>query len=75
MRSIWTSTASLPSFPHLSEDLRAQVCVIGGGLAGILTAYLLRQAGADAVVLEADRISGGQTAGTTAKLTAQQGLK
>ena len=75
MRSIWTSTASLPSFPHLAEDRRAQVCVIGGGLAGILTAYLLRQAGADAVVLEAGRIGGGQTAGTTAKLTAQHGLK
>lgn len=41
----------------------------------MLTAAALRREGAEVVVVEADRIGGGQTAGTTAKLTAQHGLK
>ena len=74
MESIWTKTALLPAFPPLAGDRDCEVAIIGGGLAGILTAFLLRRAGADALVLEADRIGRGQTAGTTAKLTAQHGL-
>lgn len=75
MESIWTRTAHLPSFPPLEGHKEADVVIIGGGLAGILTADALQQAGADVILLEANRIGGGQTAGTTAKLTAQHGLK
>lgn len=75
MESIWAKTVTLPSFPPLTQNMQTEFAVIGGGLAGILTAWLLRQAGADVVVLEADRTGGGQTARTTAKLTAQHGLK
>lgn len=75
MESIWTKAASLPAFPALERDLEADIVVIGGGLAGILTADFLRQEGANIVVLEASRIGSGQTGGTTAKLTAQHGLK
>ena len=48
--------------------------MIGGGLAGILTAALLRESGVDVVVLEADRIGSGQTENTTAKVTGQHGM-
>ena len=75
MDSIWTKTAALPEFPMLDGDYEADVAVIGGGLAGLLTASFLRRAGAEVSVIEADRVGGGQTAGTTAKLTAQHGLK
>ena len=75
MESIWTQTTHLPSFPALSSTQKAAICIIGGGMAGILTGHLLRQAGADVVILEANRIGSGQTGGTTAKLTAQHGLK
>ena len=75
MHSIWTQTALLPSFPTLDRHRNADIAVIGGGLAGLLTADALQQAGADVIMLEANRIGGGQTAGTTAKLTAQHGLK
>ena len=75
MESIWTQTVHMPSFPSLEGHREADVAIIGGGLAGILTADALRQAGAEVVVLEANRICSGQTAGTTAKLTAQHGLK
>lgn len=75
MDSIWTQTTRLPSFPTLEGDRQTDICIIGGGMAGILTGFLLQQSGADILILEADRIGSGQTAGTTAKLTAQHGLK
>ncbi|MBQ3497305.1 MAG: FAD-dependent oxidoreductase [Oscillospiraceae bacterium] len=54
--------------------MRADAVVIGGGMAGILCAYFLTRAGVDCLVLEAERVCGGVTAGTTAKLTLQHGL-
>ena len=39
MKSIWQKTAELPTFPALEKDIKTDVLIIGGGLAGILTAY------------------------------------
>jgi glycine/D-amino acid oxidase-like deaminating enzyme len=72
MQSIWT-TCKIPARPRLTEDIKADVAVIGGGMAGILIAYELAQRGLEVVVLEAERIGSGQTSGTTAKITAQHG--
>lgn len=74
MDSIWTKTAQMPHFSPLQEDLNTNVLVIGGGMAGILCAYLLSQAGVDYALVEADRIGGGITKNTTAKITSQHGL-
>ena len=74
MGSIWTSTARLPRFAPLRRDLKTDVLVVGGGIAGLLCAYLLKAAGADCALVEADRICGGTTMNTTAKVTAQHGL-
>ena len=73
LKSIWAET-NLPSFPPLQGDTRTQVLVIGGGMAGLLCAYRLRQAGVDTILLEAGRICGGVTQNTTAKITSQHGL-
>ena len=75
MTSLWTGTANLPAYPALDGDCRTDIAVIGGGLTGLLTAWLLRREGAGTLLLEAGRLCGGQTAGTTAKLTAQHGLR
>ncbi len=72
MQSIWTN-CKIPARPRLASDIETDVAVIGGGMAGILIAYQLAQRGIDVVVLEAERIGSGQTAGTTAKITAQHG--
>ncbi len=64
----------MPAFPALHGDLSTEVAVVGAGLAGILTAFFLQQAGKEVLVLEADRVCGGATEGTTAKITAQHGL-
>ena len=74
MDSIWTQTAQLPEFAPLRGDLKTDVLIIGGGMAGLLCAHQLARAGVDHALLEADRIGGGITKNTTAKLTAQHGL-
>ncbi len=74
MKTIWTETVYIPEQPHLPGNLTTDIAVIGGGLAGILTAFYLAQAGKDVIVLEANRIGQGQTGGTTAKITSQHGL-
>ena len=60
MESIWHQTAKFAPCPPLSGDLKAEAAVIGGGLAGILTAAFLTEAGVSTVVLEANRTGFGQ---------------
>lgn len=74
MASIWLETAALPKFPQLERDVKTDVLIIGGGMAGILCAYMLQQAGVDYVLVEANRICSGVTKNTTAKITSQHGL-
>lgn len=74
MDSIWQKTCALPQYEPLRGDEAVDVAVIGGGMAGVLCAYFLTQAGARCLLLEAGRLCGGTTAHTTAKLTAQHGL-
>ena len=74
MRSLWKATASLPEFPELVGDVRTDVLILGGGIAGILTAYLLHEKGVRYVLVEKGRICSGTTGNTTAKITFQHGL-
>lgn len=74
MDSIWPQTAQLPIFNSLRSDLKTDVLVIGGGMAGLLCAYKLTRAGVDCALVEANRIGGGITKNTTAKITSQHGL-
>ena len=73
MDSIWSKTCQIKERPPLSGDLETEVAVIGAGMAGVLIASALQEAGRRVVVLEADRIASGQTRNTTAKLTSQHG--
>lgn len=68
----WNTEPALPR-PMLRGAHTADVAVIGGGMAGILIAHKLAARGAAVVVVDAYRVGSGQTAGTTAKLTAQHG--
>ena len=72
--SIWSKTVQLPHTEPLPGAITVEAAVIGGGMAGILTAYLLKKQGIHVVVLEADRTAGGQTKNTTAKITSQHGI-
>jgi len=74
MRSLWNDTAQLPEFEGLEGDIRTDVLIVGGGMAGILCAHMLRNAGADCALIEAGRLGSGITGCTTAKITSQHGL-
>ncbi|MBE6975946.1 MAG: FAD-dependent oxidoreductase [Ruminococcaceae bacterium] len=64
----------IPTFPHLENDTKTDVLIIGGGMAGLLTAFMLTQAGVNNLLIDADRICHGVTRNTTAKITSQHGL-
>ena len=66
--SPWMTTCPLKLTAPLEKDLRTDVCVIGAGIAGITTAYLLAQEGKRVVVLDDGAIGGGETGRTTAHL-------
>lgn len=74
MESIWRKNVTFPKKETLKEDKNTDVVVIGAGLAGLLTAYLLHQEGINTIVLEANKIASGQTMNTTAKITSQHNL-
>lgn len=74
MNSIWSETAEHTPFPSLKGNQTTDVLIIGGGITGILCAYMLRNAGVDCLLVEADRICGGITKNTTAKITFAHGL-
>ncbi|MGI9140419.1 MAG: FAD-dependent oxidoreductase [Gemmatimonadaceae bacterium] len=68
--SLWMDTADVPRFPPLTSDARASVCVVGAGMAGMMTAYMLTRAGRTVVVVDDGDIGSGETGRTTAHITA-----
>ncbi|MCA1816294.1 MAG: FAD-binding oxidoreductase [Acidobacteria bacterium] len=66
--SVWMATADTPREGRLAEDLDADVCVVGAGIAGMTTAYLLAREGKRVAVLDDGAIAGGETCRTTAHL-------
>lgn len=74
MESIWTNNTEKKDFEVLSGNQKTDTVVIGGGMAGVLTAYYLQQVGVPVIVLEANRVGSGQTRKTTAKITSQHNL-
>ena len=67
--SIWLETAYPDKFPPLRENARADVCVIGAGIAGMTTAYLLAREGKSVILVDDGRPGCGQTGVTTAHLS------
>ncbi|WP_433337615.1 FAD-dependent oxidoreductase [Spirillospora sp. CA-294931] len=67
--SYWMASSDATSYPALTEDTAVDVAVIGGGIAGLCTAWELARAGRSPVVLEADRIAAGITGFTTGRLS------
>ena len=50
--SVWMASAALPAYPTLTENEHADVCIVGAGIAGLTTAYLLGRGGKSVVVLD-----------------------
>jgi glycine/D-amino acid oxidase-like deaminating enzyme/nitrite reductase/ring-hydroxylating ferredoxin subunit len=72
--SYWLDSTLPSSYPPLVEDVSVDVAVVGAGLAGIVTAKLLKDAGKTVALIEADRVGAGVSGHTTAKVAALQQL-
>ena len=72
--SPWLDGTPGPNHPPLAGAARADVAVVGAGIAGLSTALLLAEAGRDVHVVEMDRVGAGATGHTTAKVSSQHGL-
>ncbi|MHB8639423.1 MAG: FAD-dependent oxidoreductase [Candidatus Acidiferrales bacterium] len=67
--SVWSATSNEPSIPALDKNISADVCIVGAGIAGMTTAYLLAREGKSVVILDKGQIGSGETAHTTAHLS------
>lgn len=67
--SLWSATSKEPSIPALDENINADVCIVGTGIAGMTTAYLLAREGKSVVILDKGQIGSCETAHTTAHLS------
>lgn len=74
MHPLWENVSERVYFNTLDKDLKTDVLIIGGGIAGILCAYELQNKGIDYVLIDAKYICSGITNNTTAKITLQHGL-
>jgi len=76
--SIWRETVEEISvrepLKSLGDIKEVEVLILGGGLAGVLTAYQLKQQGVESIIIEADKVGNGITKNTTAKITSLHGL-
>ncbi|HHY84830.1 MAG TPA: FAD-dependent oxidoreductase [Verrucomicrobia bacterium] len=68
-KSYWQDSAALPEFPPLNTHLDVDAVVLGGGLTGITTAWLLKNEGVRVALVERTRCAGADTGHTTAHLT------
>lgn len=66
--SLWMGTSEVPDYPPLDRSLTADVCVVGAGIAGMSTAYMLMKAGKSVVVVDDGPVGGGESGRTTAHL-------
>ncbi len=67
--SVWMESQQLPAQATLDSDMTVDVCIVGAGIAGLTTSYLLLREGKSVVVLDDGLIGGGQTQRTTAHLS------
>ncbi|MFX3619241.1 MAG: FAD-dependent oxidoreductase [Sporolactobacillus sp.] len=72
--SLWHQTTHLPAFRKLDQEIKTETAIIGGGITGITTAYMLAQKGVKVALIEAKRLASGTTGNTTAKISVQHGL-
>jgi glycine/D-amino acid oxidase-like deaminating enzyme/nitrite reductase/ring-hydroxylating ferredoxin subunit len=70
----WIGSIEKKEYPALTEDINVDVAIIGGGIVGITSAFLLKKKGFKVAILEANRIMHGTTGHTTAKITSQHNL-
>lgn len=75
MSSLWIETTkNLINLKPLKKDIETEVCIIGGGMFGLTTAYYLTKFGKKVIVLEKGEIGEKVSGNTNGKITSQHGL-
>ena len=74
MESYWVQTTTRPRFFKLEKNINTDVCIIGAGITGIATAYMLMESGLKICLIDKGEICSGVTENTTAKITSQHNL-
>lgn len=72
--SYWLASSAIPAFGKLNHDLKINIAIVGAGITGITTAYLLAKEGKEVALFDSGKILNGTTGYTTAKITAQHDL-
>ncbi|GAA0176722.1 FAD-dependent oxidoreductase [Clostridium sediminicola] len=72
--SFWIKSTNNTNYPSLEEDISIDVAIIGGGIAGLTSAFELSKSGVDIALFEANKIAKGTSAHTTAKITPQHNI-
>ncbi len=73
-KSFWIDKFNLESYESLNENITTEVCIIGGGITGITSAYYLSNKGLDVTVIEKNFVASKTTGHTTGKVSVQHGL-
>lgn len=71
---LWHSTYTIPLYPALAEDIEVDAVIVGAGITGLTSAYLLKRAGLRVAVLEKSAVGAGTSGRTTGKVTSQHEL-
>jgi len=66
---VWIDNTPIRKFPKLQKNINVDVLVVGAGVTGITTAYLLKKAGSTIALIERERVASMDTGHTTAHLT------
>lgn len=74
MKSVWNESCKLKKRGTLKKDIKTDILIIGAGIAGLLTAHMLKKSGRNVILIDGDEIASGNTKNTTAKITSQHDL-
>ena len=72
--SFWIASTKDTNYPVLDNDITVDVVIVGGGLAGVMSAYFLKNEGLKVALIDAGKIAKSTTGNTTAKITSQHSL-
>ncbi len=67
--SYWIDGTPGTAYPAIQQEIMVDVAIIGGGIAGIMSAIFLKESGLTVAIIEAKNIVKGVTGYTTAKIT------
>ena len=72
--SIWLDSCKIKKYSTLNSSINCDICIIGGGITGITTAYYLTKKGFSVSILEQGLFGNNTTGNTTGKITSQHNL-